>query len=115
MEGIGAPQLLPIHGARGRGRAPVPSYEDEGDVAVYVRDRWYYRLLRRHFNAVMKRLTGDDGFIDHMLNTKATLKTKAKPDCYELKPELIGIGRTTGSGPTKEPGEARMVPTGQGK
>ena len=50
-----------------------------------------------------------------MLNTKATLKTKAKRDCYELKPELIGIGRKTGSGPTKEPGEARMVPTGQGK
>ncbi|CAF9924101.1 MAG: hypothetical protein ALECFALPRED_002682 [Alectoria fallacina] len=40
--------------------------------------------LRRHFNDVMKRLTGDDAIDD-------TLKTKAKRDCYELLPELTGM------------------------
>lgn len=64
---------------------PIPSYEDESDIAVYIRDRWENRILRRHFDDAMKRLTGDaDVVVD-------TLKTKAKRDCHELIPELTGM------------------------
>lgn len=63
---------------------PIPSYEDESDIAVYIRDRWDYRILRRHFDDVMNRSTEDDAIDDR-------LKTKAKRDCYELLPELTGM------------------------
>ena len=64
---------------------PIPSYEDESDIAVYIRDRWDNRILRRHFDDVMKQLTGDDGIDED------TLKTKAKRDCYEMIQELTGM------------------------
>ncbi len=64
---------------------PIPTYEDESDVAVYIRDRWDNRILRRHFDDVMKRLTGDSDVVED------TLKTKAKRDCFELIPELTGM------------------------
>lgn len=35
---------------------PIPSYEDEEDCAVYARDRWDNRLLRRHWDDTMKSL-----------------------------------------------------------
>lgn len=35
---------------------PIPSYEDEEDLAVYTRDQWDHKILRRHYDAVMERL-----------------------------------------------------------
>ena len=66
---------------------PIPSsYEDESDIAVYIRDRWDNRILRRHFDEAMKRLTGN------AFDVNETLKlTKAKRDCFELIPELTGM------------------------
>jgi len=35
---------------------PIPSYDDEEDCAVYARDRWDNRLLRRHWDDTMESL-----------------------------------------------------------
>lgn len=35
---------------------PIPSYEDEEDLAVYTRDQWDHRILRHHYDTVMERL-----------------------------------------------------------
>ena len=64
---------------------PIPSYEDESDIALYIRDRWDYRILRLHFDDVMKRLTGYEE------DMHEALKTKAKRDCDYLIPELTGM------------------------
>ena len=37
---------------------PIPSYEDEEDIAVYIRDRWDNRLMRHRWEDAMKRLRG---------------------------------------------------------
>ena len=37
---------------------PIPSYEDEEDIAVYTRDQWDYKILRNHFDEAMTRLNG---------------------------------------------------------
>ena len=37
---------------------PIPSYEDEEDIAVYIRDRWDNRLMRRHWKDTMELLRG---------------------------------------------------------
>ena len=61
---------------------PIPSYEDEGDLDVIMRDRWDNRILRRHFDDVLKRLAGDNIIIDD------TMSTKAKRHCHEFLPSL---------------------------
>lgn len=35
---------------------PIPSYEDEEDLAVYTRDQWDHRILRHHYDTVTERL-----------------------------------------------------------
>ena len=62
---------------------PIPSYEDEEDIDVIVRDKWDYRILRRHFDEVWKRLAGDNDIIDD-----DTMGTKAKRHCHEFVPQL---------------------------
>ena len=64
---------------------PMPSYEDEDDIDVIVRDRWDYRILRRHFDDVLKRLAGDNDIIDD------TMGTKAKRHCHEFVPQLTDM------------------------
>lgn len=64
---------------------PIPSYEDEDDIDVLVRDRWDYRILRRHFDDVLKRLAGDNNIIDD------TMSTKAKRHCHEFLPQLTDM------------------------
>lgn len=64
---------------------PIPSYEHESDIAVYIRDRWDNRILRRQFDDAIKRLTGNNADVNE------SLKTKAKRDCFELIPELTGM------------------------
>ena len=64
---------------------PIPSYEDEDDLDVIVRDRWDYRILRRHFDDVMQRLAGDNIIIDD------TMSTKAKRHCHEFLPQLTDM------------------------
>ncbi len=55
---------------------PIPSYEDEDDIAVLTRDRWDYRILRHHFDGAMDEMTRNDGVIVD------SLKTKAQRDCH---------------------------------
>ena len=64
---------------------PIPSYEDEGDFDVIMRDRWDNRILRRHFDDVLKRLAGDNIIIDD------TMSTKAKRHCHEFLPSLTDM------------------------
>lgn len=64
---------------------PIPSYENENDIAVELRDRWDYRTLRRHFDEIMKRLTRDDGATENLM------KTKVMRDCHEYIPELTSM------------------------
>ena len=61
---------------------PIPSYEDEEDMDVIVRDRWDNRILRRHFDDVLKQLAGDNTIIDD------TMSTKAKCHCHQFLPQL---------------------------
>jgi len=63
---------------------PIPSYENENHIAVELRNRWDYRILRCHFDEAMKRLTRNDSIIND------TMRTKAKLDCHGIIPELTG-------------------------
>ena len=49
---------------------PIPSYEEEHDLAVYTRDQWDYKILRQHYDATMKRLTGGSDATDKFSITK---------------------------------------------
>ena len=42
---------------------PIPSYDDEDDIAVCIRDQWDSRILRDRFDETMERLTGGSGTI----------------------------------------------------
>ena len=61
---------------------PIPSYDDEEDIAVYTRDRWDYRLLRNHWDATMKRLKPDDA------NAVDATVIAANMECLETIPQL---------------------------
>lgn len=66
---------------------PIPVYEDnEDEIAVYERDQWDERILRRHFDQTMDLLTqGDRICIDD------AMKMKAKRDCREYIPALTDV------------------------
>ena len=40
---------------------PIPSYDDEQDLAVYKRDQWDNRILRNRFDETTERLRGGSG------------------------------------------------------
>ena len=61
---------------------PIPSYDDEEDIAVYTRDRWDYRLLRNHWDATMKRLKSND------TNAVDATAIAANMECLENIPQL---------------------------
>lgn len=66
---------------------PIPIYEDnEDDAAVYRRDYWDDRILRRHFDQTMKRLNGDNAVC-----VENTVEAKRMCDCRENIPALTGM------------------------
>ena len=79
------PQFLQFGEPEDEEEPLIPSYEDENDMDVIVRDRWDYRILRRHFDDVLKRLAGDNIIIDD------TMSTKAKRHCHEFLPQLTDM------------------------
>ena len=79
------PRFLQCQEPEDEEEPPIPSYEDEEDIDVIVRDRWDYRILRRHFDDVLKRLAGDNNIIDE------TNGTQAKRHCHEYVAQLTDM------------------------
>jgi len=66
------PVFLQDIGPEDEEEPPVPSYEDEEDLAVYTRDQWDHRILRHHYDAVMDRLH----FAEEVSNNATSAKKK---------------------------------------
>ena len=66
---------------------PIPSYEDEEAVPVYSRDRWDYRMLRRHWDTTMKRLRGDPEASTTVVEGIEE-KMRLRRECWEKIPHL---------------------------
>lgn len=65
---------------------PIPSYEDEEDSAVYARDRWDNRLLRRHWDDTMKSLRSVAKNDAHA--QEDTVESNLKRECLQQIPNL---------------------------
>jgi len=65
---------------------PIPSYEDEEDCAVYARDRWANRLLRRHWDGTMKSLRRVANNDVHALEDAG--KGNSRRECLQQIPNL---------------------------
>ena len=66
---------------------PIPSYEDEEAIPVSLRDRWDYRLLRRHWDTIMKRLRGEPE-ASNAVQEEIEEKMRLKRECWEKIPHL---------------------------